>query len=180
MATAGKRVSCCSKKRRVGQRSFLSSLHHARILKSRIVLPARSNVGILVLSNVQSSESALTLVRLQSNAERTAMADALYPRGPTPGSAVSPSVTLKVERIAMRSWIAFTLALIQVCDNWPAMFRNSVGGQLLFMKLYAFFTSSTRTRNSFSKKNVYICESSRTRMLHPCLTRLRCQLLGGM
>ena len=29
-------------------------------------------------------------------------------------------------------------------------------------------------------KNVYICESSRTRMLHPCLTRLRCQLLGGM
>ena len=41
------------------------------------------------------------------------MADA-PPRGPTAGSAASPSVTMKLERIAMRSIVASLLAVIQV------------------------------------------------------------------
>jgi hypothetical protein len=34
--------------------------------------------------------------------------------GPAAGEAVAPSVTMKLERIAMRSWVAFLLAFIQV------------------------------------------------------------------
>jgi hypothetical protein len=43
---------------------------------------------------------------------------------PAAGEAVAPSVTMKLERIAMRSWIAFLLAFIQVRGPGPDLTRS--------------------------------------------------------
>ena len=72
---------------------------------------------ICLLLPFETSRSHRIELELQSNAQRTMMVDT-PPKGPTAGRAVSPSVTMKVERLAMRSWIACLLALIQVWDHW--------------------------------------------------------------